>query len=239
MKRLCVGLLLLPLPGLVYAQESEILKIYGGFENDGRSMGWEQTDTRGNVKYTVVKGGVDGQYCLEISQTAGKYTNPGIRIDPDFVWETDKALTAVFSVCLLQRWNGYYLSFYVIGEVDQKTVVPKKYRWYYIFYHQGEKENVFMQRRAKVWNCREPLSGFDGLRPDTFTYTEWLGGLQPAVDSWELTRWKVFEVNVKDSLSATDVPFLPDKVRITEIGFCSYAYDTCDWMVDNIRLIGK
>ncbi|MCM8806911.1 MAG: hypothetical protein NC926_02990 [Candidatus Omnitrophica bacterium] len=220
---------------LIFSKECEILNIYGSFE-EGKLTGWEKID--GRCEYKIVEDARDGKYALNISAKEAKYFSPGIKINPDIIWDTKKSLKVSFSIKFLQRYNGYFVSFYLKGKPIEKE--KPVYRFYYFIIHSGEKEFNLIKEAKKVWgwdNEKERLNAFEGIMPNNYTFLSWIGK-NVQTGSWDLKQniWFDFEFDLKDSLNIEGKPEIPEKIEIFEVGFLNYIYDTTNWIVDNVKL---
>ncbi|MGC8977509.1 MAG: hypothetical protein ACP5OB_07835 [Candidatus Ratteibacteria bacterium] len=227
MKKFLLFLILFPF--LSFSEESEILNIYGSFENEGKLTGWEKID--GRCEYKIVQNARDGKYALNIFVSDAKYFSPGIKINPDIIWDTKKSLKCKFSIKFLQRYNGYFVAFYLKGKPN--------FRFYFFIIHSGKKEFELIKKDEKLWGWKgEKLNAFDSLKPDNFTFLSWIGK-KVQIDEWNLKQneWFDFEVDLKESLKIEGKPEIPEKIEIFEVGFLNYIYDTTNWIVDNIKLI--
>lgn len=219
----------------LFCQESEILNIYGSFE-DGKLIGWEKIDGRCN--YNIVKDAKQGEYALNISINDAKYFTPGIKINPDIVWNTNKSLKINFSIKFLQRYNGYFVSLYLKGRPIEKE--SPIYRFYFFIIHCGEKEFELIKASRKSWgwdNEKQRLNAFEGIRPDKYTFLSWIGK-KVQTGSWDLKQneWFDFEIDLKEAFLVEEKPEIPEKIEIFEIGFLNYIYNTTNWIVDNIKM---
>ncbi|MCM8804352.1 MAG: hypothetical protein NC833_03755 [Candidatus Omnitrophica bacterium] len=218
----------------IFSYGSEILDIYGSFE-DGKLTGWEKID--GRCEYNIVEDARDGKYCLNIKANDARYFSPGIKINPDIIWDIKKSLKVSFSIKFLQRYNGYFVAFYLKGKpVGKESPV---YRFYNFIIHCGEKEFDLIRKEKKLWgwNQEERLNAFDALKPDNNTFLYWIGK-KVQTDSWNLKQneWFDFEIDLKDSLNVEGRPEIPEKIDIFEVGFLNYIYNTTNWIVDNIKI---
>jgi len=229
-------LLFLIISSLIFSQESDILKIYGSFENEGKLSGWEKID--GRCEYKIVEDSQDGKYGLNISASNAKYFSPGIKINPDIIWDTNKSLKCSFSIKFLQRYNGYFVSFYLKGRpVDKDMPV---YRFYYFIIHSGKNEFNLIKENKKSWgwdNEKNRLNAFEGIRPDNYTFLSWIGN-KVQTGEWDLRQneWFDFNIDLKEAIKIEGCPKIPEKIEIFEVGFLNYIFDTTNFIVDNIKL---
>ncbi len=219
---------------------SQILKIYGGFEQE-KLDGWQPTDPRAPVTIVTTEPR-EGKQAAEIFLPVAEkphYYSPGVEIPLRWRWDCARPATLKFSINPRQKLIGFNLFATLQGQSDKGEPFALRY-----FVWQAGDHWTFCKDGKSVWNPApefgKDIAGLEGIvKEKPQSYCAWLPGIAGGEWYAKHGQWFDFEVPLQKAFEQTGAPQRPASITFDTVKIGGYIANQVGYWIDAISLEQK